>query len=80
MADCQSYCSHGGQCVLMPGHVVKHKSQACEGDPTACEWTDDEAISRAQADRLLMMRGPRGAAILAEQRLTEWYGRLRGWL
>lgn len=50
---CESYCSHGGACPLPPGHEGRH-------DSGYCQWTDDEAITREQAQQILAGRGPRG--------------------
>jgi hypothetical protein len=43
---CESYCSHGGICELDANHPPPH-------DSFFCKWTDDEALSRADADAVL---------------------------
>jgi hypothetical protein len=43
---CQSYCSHGGRCVLDLGHDGLHDSRYCA-------WTDADALTKDQADRVL---------------------------
>ena len=52
---CHSYCKHGGVCTLEPGHEGKHNS-------TYCDWTDEEALTRDQANDVLAL-DPAGAAI-----------------
>ena len=77
MNDCESYCSHGGKCSLMPLHDGKHKAMV--GFAIVCEWTDAESITRAKADRLLLAK-PGGAEVVAASRIREALGRLfRGW-
>jgi hypothetical protein len=53
---CDSYCSHGGRCVMHPGHGGLHDSRYCT-------WTDAEALSREQADEVLRGK-PDGADYL----------------
>lgn len=55
---CKSYCSHGGVCVLEQGHKGKHDSRYCT-------WTDDEALTRAEADEVLAESGPEGASVVS---------------
>ena len=42
---CDSYCKHGGNCMLNRGHKGKHDSKYCK-------WTNATAISKKQADKL----------------------------
>jgi len=51
---CPSYCSHGGRCVLRPGHDGDHDSQYCT-------WTDGQALTREQADTVLAQGSEEGA-------------------
>ena len=44
---CNSYCSHGGVCVLDAGHKGKHDSKWCQ-------WTDEQAISEDDANQEYM--------------------------
>lgn len=53
---CNSYCSHGGVCELSRGHDGLH-------DSSYCEWSDEEAISREDADEILSSKGPEGAML-----------------
>jgi hypothetical protein len=55
-SSCTTFCSHGGICELDAGHEGLH-------DSSYCTWTDDEAISRKEADALLVSKG--GADLLA---------------
>jgi len=48
--DCNSYCSHGGVCELEDGHEGQHDSRYCQ-------WSDDEALDKDEADRRLMQKG-----------------------
>lgn len=41
---CVSHCEHGGVCILDLGHKGIHDSEYCQ-------WTDQEAISKEEADR-----------------------------
>lgn len=43
---CISYCSHGGVCILSPGHEGLH-------DSNYCQWSDAEALSRDEANRMI---------------------------
>jgi hypothetical protein len=54
--DCFTYCSHGGVCELSAGHEGLH-------DSGYCQWSDNDAISRAEADARLTATGPEGALI-----------------
>lgn len=54
---CISYCEHGGVCVLERGHTTKHNSDYCE-------WTDAEAIPRADADALVYQKNPEIALLV----------------
>lgn len=72
MLGCQSYCSHGAQCVKETHLSGKHRSALSDTDPTACEWTSAEGITRKQADMILIrFGGAEGIRIVAEQRITE---------
>lgn len=42
---CDSYCRHGGNCMLKRGHKGKHGSKYCK-------WTNATAISKKQADKI----------------------------
>lgn len=53
---CDTYCEHGGVCELVAGHEGPH-------DSSYCKWTDDQAISREDADELLVQK-PLGAVLL----------------
>ncbi len=55
---CRSYCSHGGVCALPPGHEPPHDSKYCR-------WTDEEALTKAEADEILAGK-PGGAEYLQE--------------
>lgn len=48
-AICESYCSHGGHCILDPGHPGKHDSRYCT-------WTDEEGVTSAEADAILLTK------------------------
>ncbi len=50
MIGCNSYCVHGGICILKEGHDGKH-------DSDYCQWTDKEAISKEGADELFLRAG-----------------------
>ena len=50
MIGCNSYCVHGGICILGQGHKGKHDSEYCQ-------WTDEEAISKEKADELFREQG-----------------------
>jgi hypothetical protein len=45
---CDSYCSHGGRCERARGHGGLH-------DSSFCQWTDADALTREQADMVLMV-------------------------
>ena len=47
---CKSYCSHGGRCVLEHRHAGKHDSKFCQ-------WNDNEAIPKDEADELIRQKG-----------------------
>lgn len=53
MTMCETYCSHGGVCELERGHEGQHDSRYCQ-------WTDDEALSRDEANEVLS-RTPGGS-------------------
>lgn len=53
---CESYCTHGGVCELEPGHSGSHDSRYCQ-------WTDDQAVTRAEADAALSTK-PGGAEVV----------------
>lgn len=61
---CDSYCQHGGVCVLNLGHEGLHTSRYCE-------WDDAHALDRETADAVYLAKNPRGAWI------TELEGALR---
>lgn len=50
MANCESYCSHGGVCELEAGHEGRHDSRYCQ-------WSDDEALDKGTADAVLRNNG-----------------------
>ena len=66
MAMCQSYCTHGGRCPLNEGHAPPH-------DSGSCTWTDDETLTREQADAVLRTK-PGGAEFLDDgmQDMADW--------
>jgi hypothetical protein len=62
---CATYCEHGGVCELSSGHDGKH-------DSGYCQWTDEQAISREEADRRLIGKDPiMGPAIAGMQSIAE---------
>lgn len=48
---CETYCEHGGICELDKGHEGLHDSRYCQ-------WTDNEAIGKEEADRRLISAEP----------------------
>lgn len=59
LPPCGSCCPHGGICPMDSGHDGPH-------DSGYCTWTDDEAISRVEADAILLTSGnPIAAPLLA---------------
>jgi hypothetical protein len=54
--SCSTYCSHGGVCTLSRGHDGLHDSRYCK-------WSDEEAISREEADEILSNKGSNGALV-----------------
>jgi hypothetical protein len=57
---CNSHCSHGGVCILTENHEEKHDSRYCQ-------WTDEEAISKEEADQLFLLEAKfQGAEQIAE--------------
>ncbi len=48
MSSYNSYCPHGGVCVLDLNHEGKHNSKYCQ-------WTDKEAISKEKANELFRL-------------------------
>jgi hypothetical protein len=60
---CESYCSHGGICALSHGHDGRH-------DSVYCTWSDEEAISKEDADVLFRKAG--GAAAEAIIAMTDF--------
>lgn len=57
--NCGNYCTHGGACSLPRGHDGQHSASGY------CTWSDEESVSRAQADVTLAAKSPEGAAIVA---------------
>lgn len=55
---CESYCEHGGVCVLSFGHKDKHNSGYCR-------WTDENALPKDEADALYIQKG----GVIAESML-----------
>ena len=47
---CMKYCPHGGACFLNPGHNGLHSSKPFND----CEWTDEECLTKQEADLLVM--------------------------
>lgn len=47
--QCESYCSHGGVCVLKSGHAGQHDSRYCQ-------WSDGEGLPKAEADEVFMAK------------------------
>ena len=45
---CNSYCSHGGHCILELNHESNHYN-------VYCEWTDEEALSKEKADEIFRL-------------------------
>ena len=45
---CTSYCTHGGSCVLEKDHDGLHDSRYCQ-------WTDEEAISKEEANEIFLL-------------------------
>jgi len=71
---CESYCPHGAKCMREPHVSGNHRSSRSHDDPTACEWTTAEGITREQADAALIKNlGVDGMYIVAEQRATEMF-------
>lgn len=64
---CGRCCSHGGCCILDNGHAGPH-------DTGYCQWPDEESISRAEADALLLTSGrPEARGILLLQEALEGF-------
>jgi hypothetical protein len=57
---CDSYCNHGGCCILPKNHIEKHDSRYCQ-------WTDDEAISKEKANEIYLLE----AKLQGEEELAE---------
>jgi hypothetical protein len=57
MDECNSFCSHGGVCTLELNHDGPH-------DSTYCTWTNDEQLTRAEADQVLSAK-PGGSSVVA---------------
>lgn len=55
---CISYCQHGGVCERERGHDGKH-------DSGYCEWTDAEAVTKAEGDALARAASPFGELFVA---------------
>ena len=51
---CATPCSHGGLCSLEPGHDGLHDASGY------CQWSDEDSITRAEADAILAGKGPEG--------------------
>lgn len=49
-APCESYCEHGGCCHLPRRHEGLH-------DSGYCQWDDDRALSKAEADAVYESKG-----------------------
>lgn len=49
-ALCDSYCEHGGCCVLDAGHEGLHDSRYCK-------WSDSQALPKDEADALYIEKG-----------------------
>jgi hypothetical protein len=60
---CESYCDHGGMCVLPLGHEGMHDSKYCT-------WPDADAVTREVADERLRDQ-PMGSLVLMAQELYE---------
>ena len=54
LGACDSYCEHGGICILDLGHDGLHDSQYCQ-------W--ENGISRAEADEKLRENGALGSLV-----------------
>lgn len=50
--SCNSYCEHGGICVLEDGHEGRH-------DSGYCQWDDKEGITKEKADKLMLKAAKR---------------------
>lgn len=61
--ECNSFCSHGGCCMLDAGHEGLH-------DSTYCTWTDDEALTEEEADKVLAENNPEFAKVFFSLRDT----------
>lgn len=55
--DCNVFCSHGGVCTLDLGHDGLHDSKYCT-------WSDEESLTRAEADEVLSDK-PGGSSVVA---------------
>lgn len=62
---CISYCEHGGICVLDNGHSDLHNSEYCQ-------WSDTEALEKAEADKRMMENGLKNGYSIADiKRIAE---------
>lgn len=46
---CDTYCEHGGECVLEQGHEGLHDSRYCQ-------WSDADALSKEEADAVFFAK------------------------
>ena len=60
---CQTYCPHGGVCVLNKYHDGPHTSEYCE-------WSDEDSISHTDADERLAAT-PMGRKIIELEKAIE---------
>jgi len=58
---CDSYCEHGAVCALYEGHDGEH-------DSNFCQWTDETAISREEANAIYLASGDPLAPLIIELR------------
>jgi hypothetical protein len=69
MRVCPSYGPKGCRCTFGPGHAGDHGHNDADG----CTWKDCEAISKPEADAMLIARaGPlRGRLLIQASNLAE---------
>jgi hypothetical protein len=53
---CLACCPHGALCTLPPGHPPPHAAVGSDGE-VDCTWSEEESISRAEADRRVIAAG-----------------------
>lgn len=61
MVGCEAYCSHGAKCTKDTPHPgEKHDASGM------CEWTDEESITRTEADAIVLSSGHPLARVIVD--------------